>query len=34
MPDISCEPRLHVLEACHLNGVDRLVDDTILGDQI
>jgi hypothetical protein len=33
-PQQSCEPRLHILEGCHLNGVDRLVDDTILSVQI
>jgi hypothetical protein len=31
---VSCEPCLHVLEGSHLNGVDRLVDDTILSVQI
>ena len=34
MPKISCEPRLHVLKGCHLNGVDRLVSDTIRSSQI
>jgi hypothetical protein len=31
---VSCEPCLHVLEGSHLNGVDRLIDDTILSVQI
>ena len=32
MTKISCEPHLHVLKTCHLNDVDRLVNNTILSD--